>query len=74
MQHRQQSQLRAVPVGSWSLGIASKGMLLHTAWQQAVIFTGIPAAAEFGGGHGGALQHDLVVVVVVVTGAKKQLN
>lgn len=72
MQHRQCSWLGAVPVGSRSLGIASRGALLHADRQKIVIFTGIPATAEFGGGHGEALWH--CPVVLVVTGAKNQLN
>lgn len=65
--------LRAVPVGSQSLNIASRGRLLHTAQQKIVIFTGICAAAEFGRRHGGALWHGLLVLVV--TGGKKpQIN
>lgn len=62
--------LWAVPVGSQSLNIASRGILLHTAQQKIVIFTGICAAAEFGRRHGGALWHGLLVLVV--SGGKKK--
>lgn len=68
MQH---TWLRAVPVGSQSLSIASRGILLHTAQQKIVIFTGICAAAEFGRGHGGALWHGLLVLAVT-DGKKKK--
>lgn len=71
MQHTQHSCLGAVPVGSQSLGTSSRGMLLHAAQQKIVIFTGLPAAAEFGGAHGGALWQGLVVVV---TDAKNQFS
>lgn len=69
MQHMKRPWLGAVPVGSQSLNIASRGTLLLTAQQKIVIFTGICAAAEFGRGHGEVLWHDLLVLVV--TGEKK---
>jgi len=58
--------------GQPELSIASRRTLLRAAWQKTVILTGIPAAAGFGGGHGGALWHSLVVLAV--TGAKNQRN
>lgn len=74
MQHMQHPWLGAVPVGSQSLDIASRGTLLHTTQQKIVIFTGICAAAEFGRGQGGALWHGLLLLLLVIGGKKKQIN
>lgn len=61
MQHTQRTWLGAV-----LMGLASRGTLLHAARQKTVIFTGIPATAEFGGGHGGTLWHCPVFLLSLV--------